>query len=146
MTEEEQEASLADAWTLQVASLGPSGWPHLVAMWFVVIEGVITFTTFAKSQKIVNLKRDAKITCMAESGSEYAELRGLVVEGDAEVTDDDEELSFAVMREMNKKYRGSPMAQTSGEQLRKTAAKRAVVRVRPTRVISWDHTKLGGRY
>ena len=88
MTEEEQEAFLADAWTLQVASLGPSGWPHLVAMWFVVIDGVITFTTFAKSQKIVNLKRDAKITCMAESGTKYAELRGLVVEGEAEVTDE----------------------------------------------------------
>lgn len=146
MTEEEQETFLADAWTLQVASVGPSGWPHLVAMWFVVMDGVITFTTFAKSQKIVNLQRDAKITCMAESGKTYAELRGLVVEGDAEVTDDDVELSMTVMRAMNAKYRGSPMAETSDEQLRKTAAKRAVVRVRPKRVISWDHTKLSGRY
>jgi len=49
-------------------SIGPKGFPHLVAMWYVVIDGRIHFTTFAKSQKVLNLRRNPKITAMLESG------------------------------------------------------------------------------
>ena len=85
MTQEEQAEFLATGWTLQVASLGPEGFPHLVAMWYGMVDGAIHFTTFAKAQKVINLKRDPRITCMLESGEEYQELRGLVIEGEAEV-------------------------------------------------------------
>ena len=71
LTEEEQRQFLEDGWTLQVASIGPHGYPHLVAMWYVVVDGEVCFTTFRKSQKILNLKRDPKITVMLESGKKY---------------------------------------------------------------------------
>ncbi|HNO66799.1 MAG TPA: pyridoxamine 5'-phosphate oxidase family protein, partial [Tepidiformaceae bacterium] len=63
LTEQERDAFLNDGWTLQVASNGPKGFPHLVAMWYVVLDGKIHFTTFGKSQKVMNLRRDPKITC-----------------------------------------------------------------------------------
>ena len=85
LTDQEQEAFLKDSWTLQVASNGHKGFPHLVAMWYVIIDGKIHFTTFGKSQKIMNLRRDPKITCMLEAGKGYSELRGLVIEGNADV-------------------------------------------------------------
>src|ERR1044071_378928 len=68
LTQEEQEKFLAESWTLQVDSVGHKGYPHLVAMWYVVMDGKIHFTTFGKSQKLMNLRRDSKIPCMLESG------------------------------------------------------------------------------
>ena len=51
LTEAEQEQFLQDGWTLQGASVGHKGYPHLVAMWYVIIDEKIHFTTFGKSQK-----------------------------------------------------------------------------------------------
>lgn len=145
MTPEEQDEFLATGWTLQVASIGPNGWPHLVAMWYAVIDGEIHFTTFAKAQKVLNLKRDARITCMLEAGEEYQELRGLVVEGEAEVVEGDPSLVLRVMGEIERKRTGKAPG-IPGEVQQKQAAKRVVVRVRSQREYSWDHRKLGGVY
>src|SRR5689334_25309084 len=90
LTPEQQEAFLNESWTLQVASIGPKGYRHLVAMWYVVIDGMVCFTTFAKSQKVLNLRRNNKISAMLESGRGYSELKGWVVEGEAEIIQDTE--------------------------------------------------------
>ena len=107
LTDSEQEQFLADGWTLQVASNGVGGFPHLVAMWYVVVDGKIHFTTFGKSQKILNLRRNPKITCMLESGKGYAELKGLVVEGEAELLEDNA-FTAKVMGLVGAKYNGIP--------------------------------------
>lgn len=146
MTEEEQARFLEEGWTLQVSSIGPRGGPHLVPLWYVVLDGLIQFTTFTKSQKIVNLKRDPRVACLVERGRDYGQLQGLVIEGEAEVVDDDPAATLAVMRGVNAKYRDSPMAQASDERLQQLAGKRAVVRIHPRRISSWDHEKLGGTY
>ena len=144
MTDEELTAFLDKGWTLQVASNGPRGFPHLVAMWYVIIDGIIHFTTYAKSQKVINLQRDPHVTCMLEAGTTYAELQGLVIEGEAEVVGNDADATLAVMRVVNAKYRGSPMTTLPDDQLRRASTKRSVGRIIPTRVYSWDHGKLGG--
>ena len=46
-------------------------------MWYAIIDGAPCFWTFAKSQKVVNLRRDPRITCMVEAGDEYSDLRGV---------------------------------------------------------------------
>ena len=145
MTDEEREQFLDEGWTLQVATNGPGGFPHLAAMWYVVIDGVVHFTTFGKSQKIVNLQRDPQITAMLETGRTYGELRGLVVRGTAEL-DADVQTTAAVMSAVSNKYRGMPIPTETPEAALPAAAKRITVRIRPERVYSWDHTKLGGRY
>ena len=144
-TQEEQDQFLKDGWTLQVASIGPKGYPHLVAMWYVVIDGVVHFTTFAKSQKILNLRRDPKITVMLESGKAYTELKGLVFEGRAELVEDPA-YTAKVMGLVGEKYNGIPVRTDTPEAALKVASKRVTVKVRPDDIYSWDHSKLGGRY
>jgi PPOX class probable F420-dependent enzyme len=145
LTDAEQEQFLADSWTLQVASIGPKGYPHLVAMWYVVMDGKIHFTTFAKSQKVLNLRRNPKITAMLESGRGYQELKGWVVEGDAEILEDTP-FTAKVMAQVGAKYNGIPVATDTPEAALKVASKRVVIRINPVDIYSWDHAKLGGRY
>ena len=145
LTPAEQEAFLQDGWTIQIASNGPKGFPHLVAMWYVVIDGMVHFTTFGKSQKVLNLKRDPKITAMLESGKAYTELRGLVIEGNAEVLEDTA-FTAKVMAQVGAKYNGIPVPTDTPEAALKVASKRVVIRINPVDIYTWDHGKLGGVY
>ncbi|MCA9823024.1 MAG: pyridoxamine 5'-phosphate oxidase family protein [Dehalococcoidia bacterium] len=145
MTDEEREKFLTDGWTLQVASVGHNGYPHLVAMWYVLIDGDIYFTTFGKSQKIKNLERDPKMTAMLEAGTKYQELKGLVIEGEGEIVTDNA-FTAKVMGMVGAKYNGLPIPTETSEQAMKAAAKRVAVHLKPAQIYSWDHAKLGGRY
>ncbi len=146
MTPDEQEAFLQEGHTLQVATNGPGGYPHLVAMFYGVIDGKVHFTTYAKSQKVQNLRRDPKITVMVETGKLYSELRGLVIQGQAEIIEGDLELAARVV-EGSRAGTGRAQDTTSPtEDARRTLAKRVVIRVNPVHVYSWDHRKLGGIY
>ena len=145
MTDQERDQFLDEGWTLQVATNGPGGFPHLAAMWYVVIDGIVHFTTFGKSQKIVNLQRDPRITAMLEAGESYEELRGLVIRGTAELVTD-AHTTASVMSMVANKYRGMPIPTETPEAAMPAAAKRTTVRIQPERVYSWDHRKLGGRY
>ena len=145
LTPAEQEAFLHDGWTIQIASNGPKGFPHLVAMWYVVIDGKVHFTTFGKSQKVLNLRRDPKITAMLESGQAYTELRGLVIEGNAELLEDTA-FTASVMAKIGAKYNGIPAPTDTPEAALKVASKRVVVRINPVEIYTWDHGKLGGVY
>jgi nitroimidazol reductase NimA-like FMN-containing flavoprotein (pyridoxamine 5'-phosphate oxidase superfamily) len=152
MTEDESRDFLERGWTLQVASVGSDGWPHLVAMWYALIDGDIHFTTYARAQKTLNLAANPRITCMIEVGEEYSEVRGLVVRGDAEVILDNPELVIQVQMATAAKRsgEGSPSAEAlaapPSEARLKQASKRVVIRVRPVSIYSWDHRKLGGTY
>ena len=145
LTPEEQKAFLQDGWTIQIASNGPKGFPHLVAMWYVVIDGKVHFTTFGKSQKVVNLRRDPKITAMLESGKAYSELRGMVIEGNAELLGDTP-FTAKVMGLVGAKYNGIPAPTDTPEAALKVASKRVVIRINPVDIYTWDHRKLGGVY
>ena len=145
LTEAEQQQFLAEGWTLQVASIGPKGYPHLVAMWYAVIDGRIHFTTFGKSQKVLNLRRNPQITAMLEAGRTYNELKGYVVEGTAAIIEDPT-ITARVMAAVGAKYSGRPRTGDTTEASLRTASKRVAVRIDPVAVYTWDHAKLGGRY
>jgi PPOX class probable F420-dependent enzyme len=127
--------------SMTMASVGPDGQPHLVAMWFAVLDGEIWFETKAKSQKAVNLRRDPRISCLAEDGDVYDELRGVTVEGRAEVSDDPE-LLWRVGVAVWERYHG-PYSEEVRPFVEASVRKRVAVRVRPERIRSWDHRKLG---
>ena len=145
MTEAEQAAFLHEGHTLQVASIGPHGYPHQVAMWYALIDGKVHFTTYARSQKVQNLRRNPKLSVMLEAGERYHELRGLVIEGDAEAIEGDVELAARVATMSGSRRPAEP---PPGRRPSRpcAVAKRVVVRVHPVRVYSWDHRKLGGTY
>ncbi|MEV0341630.1 PPOX class F420-dependent oxidoreductase [Nocardia sp. NPDC050713] len=124
-----------------LATLGPQGRPHLTAMWYALIDGEIWFETKAKSQKAVNLRRDPRVTCMIEGGQTYDQLRGVSIEGRAEIIDDPERL-FAVGVSVWERYTG-PYSEEVRPLVENMLNKRVAVRVVPERVRSWDHRKLG---
>ncbi len=143
MTDEEVASFLQQSRTVTMATLGPDGFPHLVAMWYGLVDGKIYFETKAKSQKVVNLRRDPKVSCSVEAGESYDQLRGVAIEGTATVIDDtasDEYWAAAVS--VWERY----MAEYTEEvrpYVEGMMRKRVVVRVDPVRVRSWDHRKLG---
>ena len=143
MSDEEVASFLEQSRTATIATIGPGGFPHLVAMWYGLLGGKVYFETKAKSQKAVNLRRDPKISCSVEAGESYDQLRGVAIEGMAVIIDDtssDEYWAAAVS--VFERYQG-----TYTEELRPLVEqmmnKRVVVRIDPVRVRSWDHRKLG---
>ncbi|MFI5537914.1 PPOX class F420-dependent oxidoreductase [Nocardia sp. NPDC051900] len=124
-----------------LATIGPKGTPHLTAMWYALIGGEIWFETKAKSQKAVNLRRDPRVTCMVEAGDTYDQLRGVSIEGRAEIIDDAEKL-FAVGVSVWERYTG-PYNEELRPMVEAMLNKRVAVRVVPERTRSWDHRKLG---
>ena len=144
MTDAEIEAFLADQRILNVATNGPGGHPHVVAMWFVVLDGKPTFWTFGKSQKVVNIRRDPKITALVESGDDYDELRGVELVGSARLIEDHDAILDLGLR-LEEKYTGA-VSDAQRARLEKQALKRVGVVIDVDRAVSWDHTKLGGVY
>ncbi|GAB4584323.1 pyridoxamine 5'-phosphate oxidase family protein [Nocardia sp. IFM 10818] len=124
-----------------MATVGASGRPHLIAMWYGLINGEIWFETKAKSQKAVNLRRDPRITVMVEAGDTYDQLRGVSIEGRAEIVDDPEAL-FQVGISVWERYTG-PYSEEAKPFVEAMLNKRVAIRVVPERVRSWDHRKLG---
>lgn len=145
MTAEEVEAFLDAERTLQVASINSDGTPHLVAMWFARHGGEIAFWTYAKSQKVVNVRRDPRITVMVESGEKYEELKGVTISGRARIIDDLGEV-FAFGDKIYERYWGPIDDDTVREGVRAMGRKRVLIVVEPEKIVSWDHSKLGGGY
>ena len=141
MSDDEIAAFIASSRTSTMATNGPTGTPHVVAMWYAVIDGQIWFETKARSQKAVNLRRDGRITCMIEDGLTYDTLRGVSVEGRGVVVDDPDDLwkvGISVWERYNGEYTEEvkPLVEFM-------LHKRVAVRVDADRVRSWDHRKLG---
>jgi PPOX class probable F420-dependent enzyme len=141
MTEDEVAAFVQQTRTATMATIGPSGLPHLVAMWFAVIDGQIWFETKARSQKAVNLGRDDRISVLLESGETYDSLKGVSFEGRAVVVDDPDAL-WAVGVSVWERYNG-PYTEELRPFVELMLAKRVAVRVDVERTRSWDHAKLG---
>lgn len=130
-----------------VSSLGPRGWPHSMPLWFVVREGEVWIWTYAKSQKVRNLERDPRATVLIETGHDYTELRGVMIEAEAVLHRDlDTVVGFA--EELTLRYGGdvSSLGADAKAALEAQAPKRVAIQFRPRRTATWDHRKLGGTY
>ena len=87
MTAADQAALLAESRKLQLATINRDGTPHLVTMFYVMLDGQIAFWTYRSAQKARNLARDPRVTCLVETGDGYFELRGVQVVGVAQLDD-----------------------------------------------------------
>ena len=141
MTDDEVRAFLESSRTMTMATMSPSGHPHLVAMWFAHLDGTVWFETKTKSQKVQNLRRDPRISCMVEAGDTYDQLRGVLLQGTAEISDDAEALR-RVGIDVFERYTG-PFTDDLEPMLETMLRSRVAVRVDVESVASWDHRKLG---
>ena len=150
MTEDEVSAFLTEKKTINLVSNGVGGFPHPMPMWFARdADGTIRMATYRTSQKILNSQRDPRVSLLCESGTQYAELKGVILSGNAELIDDFMLVCDTLMY-AGGSSEGLPddeeAAKQIAETMRKTAEKRYVIQVKPERIVSWDHSKLGGVY
>lgn len=141
MDDDEVARFLEGSRTATLATMGPSGWPHLVAMWFAVIDGTVWFETKARSQKAQNLRRDDRVSCLVEDGLTYDALRGVSLEGRGVLVEDPDAL-WAVGVNLWERYNG-PYDEEVRPLVELMLRKRVAVRLEVERVRSWDHRKLG---
>jgi PPOX class probable F420-dependent enzyme len=136
------------------ATIGPSGRPHLMPLWYASDTpagfagggtGGLTLRswTYAKSQKAKNLERDPRATLQIEDGEEYHELRGVMMECDVGIErDPDSVVNFGMALFQRFGATGAEVeAMIAGQ-----ASKRIGMTFTPTHIVSWDHRKLGGIY
>lgn len=141
MSDEEVRQFLEGSRSMTLATIGATGHPHLVAMWFGLVDGDICFETKAKSQKVVNLRRNPAVSCLVEDGAVYEDLRGVAIEGTAEVSDD-ADLLWRIGVSVFERYYG-PYSDEMQPMVATMLNKRIAVRIKPERIRSWDHRKLG---
>jgi PPOX class probable F420-dependent enzyme len=144
MSDEELRAFVADKMVMQCATRGPRGLPHLVPLWYVPDGIELVGWTYAKSQKAKNLEREARATIGIEDGVNYEELRGVMFECDVEVERDPAKVERNGLRLFERYADG--VNYEIREMVAKQAQKRVGLRFVPSRVVSWDHRKLGGTY
>lgn len=144
----------AEAWELvaqerklQVATIGPDGAPHLTTLFHTVLDGRLVFWTYARSQKISNLERDSRLTCLVEAGEEYEQLRGVQIAGRARImrtTEDVARVGRAVVCRMLGLDPAADLDPAIAEEVARQAQKRVAVEVVAQRLASWDHRKIAG--
>jgi PPOX class probable F420-dependent enzyme len=141
MSDEEINAFLHGRHSMSMATMGPDGRIQLVAMWYGFIEGDIGFETKAKSQKVLNLRRDNRLTVMVEDGETYDQLRGVELAGWGEIIEDPEQL-LALGVSVWERYYG-PFSDEQRPFVDAMLKKRVLIRLHTEKVVSWDHRKLG---
>jgi PPOX class probable F420-dependent enzyme len=145
MSDDELLSFLEEQSIVSVATAGPRGRPHVVPLWYVPDGNELRGWTYAKSQKAKNLERDPRATLQIESGVQYDELRGAMLECDVDMErDPDRVAEFG--RALFARYGGGELTPVAREMVSKQAPKRVGLTFRPTRTVTWDHAKLGGLY
>jgi PPOX class probable F420-dependent enzyme len=141
LTPDERAAFLSEPHKAALATLDKEGFPHVVAMSFLARDGAIYMTSYAKAQKVLNIRRDPRVGVMIEAGRQYSEFRAVMIRGHCEVIED-AALVESIIRDIAAKQGrvATPSAATT------SAPKRVALKIVPEKIASWDHTKLGGRY
>lgn len=144
MSAEERQAFLQRTKTIVLSTIDRRGYPHSIAMWYVMEGEAFVMTTYAKSQKTLNIQRNPKVALMAESGDTYDTLKGVLIRGRAELIHDVDRC-VGVLTRIHGKMMGA-IPDGIEEALKQQARKRVIIRITPERISSWDHSKLGGAY
>ncbi|MGY6657358.1 pyridoxamine 5'-phosphate oxidase family protein [Amycolatopsis sp. TRM77291] len=149
MSPDELAAYLDEQKVINVATIGPNGRPHLAPLWYYPHESGVATWTYGTSQKAKNLERDPRATVLIEDGESYEKLRGVSLEADVEIVTDTAavtEMGISLMQRYADAKPGDPVPDELSGFIGKQAPKRIGLIFRPTKIVSWDHTKLGGTY
>ena len=136
LTHEEAHAFLDSrpGWII-LTTFDRNGYPHTVPIGYFRLGDDVYMGCRDATQKIRNIERNPKVSVLIESGSTMADLKGLLIQGDADVVRDDEE-RLRLGREAAKQ-RGMPEAEWPTE----ARPGSAYIRVQPVRMVSWDNAK-----
>jgi PPOX class probable F420-dependent enzyme len=146
MSDPELRDFLAEQRIVSCATIGPHGRPHLVPLWYVADGVELRGWTYAKSQKARNIERDPRATLQVEDGVLYHELRGVMMECDVEIEREPKQVARYGLALFARFTDGSELPGEVHEMVEQQAPKRVGLRFTPTRIVTWDHRKLGGGY
>jgi PPOX class probable F420-dependent enzyme len=140
MSDDELRAFLGEQRVVTCATIGPNRRPHLMPLWYSAEGTTLRGWTYAKSQKAKNLERDPHATLQVEAGEMYHELRGAMMECDVEIEREPEKVAnFG--RALFERFGAT--GDDVNAMIAKQAPKRIGLTFTPTRIVSWDHRKLG---
>ena len=145
LSEDEVKALLEEEIKVQVATIGADGVPHLSTLFYAVIDGRIAFWTYGKSQKIVNIRRDDRVSVLVEGGSAYEELRGVSITGRARLVEAYDDIVAIGSTVVTRMAGGVDLGELGDQIVAKQATKRVGVVIEPDHVASWDHRKMQAR-
>lgn len=144
MSSEEVAAFLADRRTVICATIGRDGFPHLMPLWYVMRGEQLWAWTFAKSQKVRNLERDPRATLQVEAGTEYQELRGVMLKADVTIHRDTDRVAELGV-ELFERYRAGGSGEIDDDvraMVLAQAPKRVALQFTERERATWDHRKL----
>lgn len=142
MSADEVADFLAERHTTTMCTINVDGSIHAVAMWYGLWRGRLAVQTKAKSQKVRNVLRDPRMTCLVEAGERYEELRGVELVGRAEILDDPDHL-WEVGVSVYDRY-VAPYDEEARTAVAAMLNKRVAIALTVERTVSWDHRKLVG--
>ena len=158
MDEAEIAEFLGGRRTLQLASIGPSGDVHLVAMWYGFLDASNVFDrslgytpdnlvieTFAKSQKVQNFRRRPRFTALVEAGEQYNVLAGVELVGSVEIIED-EAAVIESCKAVLSRYEHFDKPEDLQFAAEMAARKRVGLRFHVEKTVSWNHAKLDVQY
>ena len=122
---------LATKEVVVLATVQTDGSPLAMPMWFLHASDTLTMISVADTQKVRNLRRDPRVSVVAEAVVS-GEVRGVTVQGRAEFLDDGAERRELIDR-FHAKYRGLERLWNG----RAMPANRVMFRITPARVRSW---------
>jgi nitroimidazol reductase NimA-like FMN-containing flavoprotein (pyridoxamine 5'-phosphate oxidase superfamily) len=146
MTPAEVRSYLDAGQVANVATVGPKGRPHLVPVFYILEGDGIATWTYGTSQKVANLRRLAEATVLVETGTDYNELRGVSMECNVRIIEDTEEIVRIGTELLARMSPNDEVVTAAAQFIRAQAEKRVGLVFEPTKVVSWDHGKLGGTY
>jgi PPOX class probable F420-dependent enzyme len=122
---------LATREVVVLATVQADGAPLAMPMWFLHGPETLTMISVADTQKVRNLRRDARVCVVAEDVAS-GEVRGVTVQGRAEFLDDGAERRTLIER-FHAKYRRLERLWNG----RAMPSNRVMFRITPARVRSW---------
>ena len=145
MTSDEVVDFLDSHWLMILGTQGPHGWPHLVTMGYGRLKREVAIQSYPSAQKIVNIRRDPRVTYLVEEGESYGEIRGVMVRGMARIIDD-AHAAEAVAEDIKRRRDSSLPQESMVSDLKTITAKRVAIVIDAIETVSWDHRKLDGAY
>ena len=87
-----------------LATLQADGSPLAMPMWFLHAPATLAMISVAETQKVRNLRRDPRVSVVAEAVTDSGEIRGVIVQGRVEFLSDGPERR-ALIERFHEKYR-----------------------------------------
>ena len=127
-----------DVRVVHLGSILPTGWPHVVPLWFVWLEDALYVTCRRGSRVWRNLLRDPRVALELERGQAWTEQAGALVHGLAEPLDHEEDSAKRALSAWFEKYRAE-LGGLGFAAYTDQVQQPVVFRVRPDRLATWIH-------